>query len=185
MLFSFPLSQVTAGAGNLGVLIPKIASLLETMKPISEPSVRARNLFRDFLFYCSVVGFNYKEMSGECGPGWASCSAAGLWPDEWYKAVCKVAVKAPVLTAVENLKSEMIENAAIKLESLPLSDLQDFRTALLKELQQTPELSTLVMRMDFAQCVYLLSVCRTERMRVLHSAEVDAPQQIFKYLEDK
>lgn len=49
---------MSSGAGNLGVLIPKIASLLNNMAPIWEPSVKLRNLFRDFWFYCDVLGFD-------------------------------------------------------------------------------------------------------------------------------
>lgn len=55
---------MTAGAGNLGVLIPKIASLIDKMKPITEPNLKVKNLFRDFFFYCSAVGFNV-EVSGK------------------------------------------------------------------------------------------------------------------------
>ncbi|CAD5216891.1 unnamed protein product [Bursaphelenchus okinawaensis] len=164
--------KMTAGAGNLGVLIPKIASLIVRMKPILEPTVKVKNLFRDFFFYCSAVGFNLEVTDG-------------LWPDDWYRAVCQIAVKAPVLTVIENLKSEMIENAAIKMDTLPLADIQERRNLVLKEVQQSPEITTIVSRMDYAQCIYLLSVCRTEKMRVVHSNEPDAPQQMFKYLEDK
>lgn len=50
--------QMSTGAGNLGVLIPKIASLLQSMDPILNPSIKLRSLFRDFWFYCTVLGFN-------------------------------------------------------------------------------------------------------------------------------
>lgn len=49
---------MSTSAGNLGVLIPKIASLVRKMNPITNPSLKLRNLFRDFWFYCSVLGFN-------------------------------------------------------------------------------------------------------------------------------
>ncbi|CAD5222232.1 unnamed protein product [Bursaphelenchus xylophilus] len=164
--------KMTANAGNLGVLIPKIAALIVRMKPITEPTIKVKNLFRDFFFYCSGVGFNLEVNDG-------------LWPDDWYKALCQVAVKAPVLTVMENLKSEMIENAAIKMDSLPLSDVQERRNLVMKEVPQTPEITTIISRLDYAQCTYLLSVCRTEKMRVITSSEPDAPQQMFRYLEDK
>lgn len=50
--------KMSTSAGNLGVLIPKIAALLKSMSPITNPSIKLRNLFRDFWFYCSVLGFN-------------------------------------------------------------------------------------------------------------------------------
>jgi hypothetical protein len=36
-----------------------------------------------------------------------------------YNSVCQIAVKSPVLIANENLKTEMIDNTAIKTDSLP------------------------------------------------------------------
>jgi len=49
---------MSAGAGNLGVLIPKISSLLAKMEPIERTTTKVRNLFRDFWFYCTVMGFD-------------------------------------------------------------------------------------------------------------------------------
>lgn len=42
----------------------------------------------------------------------------GLWPVEWYNAVCTIATKSPCLVANENFKSELIENAAIKIDGI-------------------------------------------------------------------
>lgn len=39
--------------------------------------------------------------------------------------------------------------------------------------------------MDVAQCLYLLSVIRLEKMRVTHSRHIDAVHSVFKYLEDR
>ncbi|MFH4983542.1 hypothetical protein AB6A40_010251 [Gnathostoma spinigerum] len=50
--------KTSTGAGNLGVLIPKIAALVKRMSFIENPPVRLRNLFRDFWFYCDVLGFD-------------------------------------------------------------------------------------------------------------------------------
>ncbi|KAI6188459.1 1-phosphatidylinositol 4-kinase [Aphelenchoides besseyi] len=163
--------KMSTGAGNLGVLLSKITAVLKEMEPISNPPIKLRHLFRDFLFYCSVLGFN--------------SSYAGLWPEDWYYSVCQIAVKSPTLTATENLKSEMIENAAIKNDTLPSGELQEIRNAVCHELRQSVDVVPLVNRMDFSQCIYLLSVCRTEKMRATYSLEAHAPQQIFKYLEDK
>jgi hypothetical protein len=96
---------MSTGAGNLGVLLSKITAVLNGMEPIREPTVKLRNLFRNVLFYCSLLGFN--------------SSYACLWPEDWYNSVCQIAVKSPVLTANENLKTEMIDNTAIKTDSLP------------------------------------------------------------------
>ncbi|EJD74219.1 phosphatidylinositol 4-kinase, variant [Loa loa] len=54
--------KLSTGAGNLGVLIPKIASLLRRSATIKNPSVRLRNLFRDFWFCCTVLGFNVAQI---------------------------------------------------------------------------------------------------------------------------
>lgn len=43
---------------------------------------------------------------------------SGLWPQEWYSAVCDIAVKSPALLPNENLRSELIDNAAIKNDSI-------------------------------------------------------------------
>ncbi|KAK6019332.1 proteasome activator pa28 beta subunit [Ostertagia ostertagi] len=56
--------KMSTSAGNLGVLMPKIATLLKRMSPISQPSTKLRNLFRDFWFYCTVLGFDV-EYSGD------------------------------------------------------------------------------------------------------------------------
>uniref|UniRef100_A0A915D0F7 1-phosphatidylinositol 4-kinase n=1 Tax=Ditylenchus dipsaci TaxID=166011 RepID=A0A915D0F7_9BILA len=146
--------KMSSGAGNLGVLIPKISALLQHMDPIWEPTVKLRNLFRDFWFYCDVLGFD--------------ASRAGLWPDEWYQAVCTIATKSPTLTANENFKSELIENAAVKLEGISPSELQDIRNAVY-----------------VGQCIYLLSVFRLEKMRVVHSSHRDAVHLFFSYLQDR
>ncbi|KAI6240099.1 1-phosphatidylinositol 4-kinase [Aphelenchoides fujianensis] len=134
--------KMSTGAGNLGVLLSKITAVLKEMQPIRDPPIKLRHLFRDFLFYCSVLGFN----SSYAGP-----LAGGL-----------------------NLKSEMIENAAIKIDSLPSGELQEIRNAVCHELNQNVD-----------ACIYLLSVCRTEKMRATYSLNPDAPQQIFAYLEDR
>ncbi|KAK0421370.1 hypothetical protein QR680_015203 [Steinernema hermaphroditum] len=165
--------KMSTGAGNLGVLIPKIASLMRRMPPINNPTPRLKNLFRDFWFYCTVMGFNAEK------------SGAGLWPEEWHSAVCIIATKSPVLIAQENLKSELIDNAAIRQESITPQELQEIRSHVCLELKLGADIVPAVNRMDFAQCIYLLSVFRLEIMRVVHSTHCDAVHVIFKYLEDR
>ncbi|GMT18880.1 hypothetical protein PFISCL1PPCAC_10177 [Pristionchus fissidentatus] len=163
--------KMSTGAGNLGVLIPKMAALLKRMNPITNPTARVRNLFRDFWFYCTVLGFDVEY--------------SGLWPEEWYIAVCDVAVKSPVLLPTENLRSELIDNAAIKNDVMSPAELQEMRNTVVAELDHPVDVVAMVNRMEFAQCTYLLSVVRMEKMRVKHAKESGAVQEFFKYLEDR
>ncbi|CAD6198558.1 unnamed protein product [Caenorhabditis auriculariae] len=163
--------KMSTSAGNLGVLMPKIASLLRRMQPITYPTTRLKNLFRDFWFYCTVLGFDVEY--------------SGLWPEEWFNAVCETATKTPILVANENLRSELIDNAAIRSDSISPQELQEFRNTVCGELKHPPEVVPLVNRMDFAQCTYLLSVIRMETMRVVHADYPIAVHCIFKYLEEK
>ncbi|KAK6746150.1 hypothetical protein RB195_012331 [Necator americanus] len=163
--------KMSTSAGNLGVLMPKIATLLKRMQPISQPSTRLRNLFRDFWFYCTVLGFDVEY--------------SGLWPEDWYNAVCIIATKSPVLIAQENLRSELIDNAAIRSDAISPNELQEFRNTVCGVLNHSAEVVPIVNRMDFAQCTYLLSVLRMEKMRVIHAEHKEAVHEFFKYLEDK
>lgn len=52
---------MSTGAGNLGVLIPKIAALLRRMGTVNSPPMKLRNLFRDFWLYCTVLGFDVAD----------------------------------------------------------------------------------------------------------------------------
>uniref|UniRef100_A0A1I7XCJ4 HEAT repeat-containing protein 1 n=1 Tax=Heterorhabditis bacteriophora TaxID=37862 RepID=A0A1I7XCJ4_HETBA len=135
--------KMSTSAGNLGVLMPKIAALLRRMSPIMQPPTRLKNLFR----------LLYNVFSG-------------LWPEEWFNAVCEIATKSPVLVAQENLRSELIDNAAIRSDTISPNELQEFRNTVCSELAHPPEIVPIVNRMDFAQCTYLLSVLRMEKMRV-------------------
>ncbi|EYC21934.1 hypothetical protein Y032_0018g3619 [Ancylostoma ceylanicum] len=163
--------KMSTSAGNLGVLMPKIATLLKRMQPISHPSTRLRNLFRDFWFYCTVLGFDVEY--------------SGLWPEDWYNAVCVIATKSPVLIAQENLRSELIDNAAIRSDAISPNELQEFRNTVCGVLNHPADVVPIVNRMDFAQCTYLLSVLRMEKMRVIHAEHKEALHEFFKYLEDK
>uniref|UniRef100_A0A914GZZ0 1-phosphatidylinositol 4-kinase n=1 Tax=Globodera rostochiensis TaxID=31243 RepID=A0A914GZZ0_GLORO len=163
-------AKKSSGAGNLGVLIPKIASLLGKMEPIQSPSVKLRNYFRDFWFYCVTLGF---------------ASPSGPWPEEWYNAICKIASKSPALLPHENFKTEMIENAAIKVQGIVTTEHQQVRYYLSTEFKQNAEVSAIVSRMDIGYCLYLLAVCRLEKMRVTYSRHSAAVQTVFEYLENR
>ncbi|VDM61613.1 unnamed protein product [Angiostrongylus costaricensis] len=163
--------KMSTSAGNLGVLMPKIATLLKKMNPISQPSTRLRNLFRDFWFYCTVLGFDVEY--------------SGLWPEDWYNAVCVIATKSPVLIAHENLRSELIDNAAIKSDAISPNELQEFRNTVCGVLNHQTDVVPIINRMDFAQCIYLLSVLRMEKMRVVHAEHKEALHEFFKYLDNK
>ncbi|KAK6020578.1 hypothetical protein OSTOST_13765, partial [Ostertagia ostertagi] len=110
---------------------------------------------------------------------------SGLWPEDWYNAVCVIATKSPVLIAQENLRSELIDNAAIKGDTISPNELQEFRNTVCGVLNHQAEVVPIVNRMDFAQCTYLLSVLRMEKMRVIHAEHKEALHEFFKYLEDK
>ncbi|KAL4002855.1 Phosphatidylinositol 3- and 4-kinase family protein [Acanthocheilonema viteae] len=163
--------KLSTGAGNLGVLIPKIASLLRRFATIKNPSVRLRNLFRDFWFCCTVLGFNVARI--------------GLWPEEWFEAACEIACKSPVLTPQESLRAELVANATIKSNNVLPAELQEIRVTILSEISSSPEVTVVVNKLEFTHCIYLLSVFRMELMRALHSTEPGAVHSIFQYLEDK
>nr|CRZ25602.1 Bm7141 [Brugia malayi] len=163
--------KLSTGAGNLGVLIPKIASLLRRSVTIKNPSVRLRNLFRDFWFCCTVLGFNVARI--------------GLWPEEWFEAACEIACKSPILTPQESLRAELVANATIKSGNVLSAELQEIRVTILSEISPSPEVTAVVNKLEFTHCIYLLSVFRMELMRALHSVEPGAVHSIFQYLEDK
>lgn len=90
-----------------------------------------------------------------------------------------------MLVAIENLKSELIENAAIRLEGITPVELQELRNSVCAELKQNSDIVALINRMEVAQCIYLLSVCRMEKMRVVCSTQPDSFHYFFRYLEDR
>ena len=63
------------------------------------------------------------------------------------------------------------------------AELNEVRTSLLEALSNPAEIITLVNRLNFGQCTYLLSVYRLESLRV--SSDPSKFYSIFDYLEDK
>ena len=61
--------------------------------------------------------------------------------------------------------------------------MNEVRTSLLEALSNPAEIITLVNRLNFGQCTYLLSVYRLESLRV--SSDPGKFYSIFDYLEDK
>lgn len=65
------------------------------------------------------------------------------------------------------------------------NELHEIRNTVVGEIQPSVDVVAFINKMEFAHCIYLLSVFRMEKMRVCHSTEQDAVHSIFKYLEDR
>ncbi|XP_012945848.1 phosphatidylinositol 4-kinase alpha, partial [Aplysia californica] len=164
------LMKASSSAGNLGLLIPVIAVLLRRLPPIKEPHRRLHKLFRDFWQYSVVMGFTNENH--------------GLWPPEWYEGVCLIATKSPLLISKEHISKELLYNTALRNDAVSPSELAELRADICRQLDN-PEVNTIVNRLNFAQCTYLLSIYKLERLRVTHSTDPEAVFGIFEYLEDK
>jgi phosphatidylinositol 4-kinase len=94
--------KASSSAGNLGLLIPVISTLLKRIPSEITSKFQSRlfKLFRDFWFFCIVFGFADENM----------------WP--WYKHVASISIKSPVLLSREHLKSELHFNSAFKQEQV-------------------------------------------------------------------
>ncbi|EDV25664.1 uncharacterized protein TRIADDRAFT_55997 [Trichoplax adhaerens] len=156
-------------AGNLGVLIPAIAALTNRMEPITNPKPRLRKLFKDFWLYCIVMGFATED--------------AGLWPYQWHEGVRDIAAKSPCLLSSQHLRSELLYNSALRNYDITPTELQELRNSILSILGPSPELSPIVLKLGFSQCIYLLAVYRLESLRIKSIGNVYT--SMFAYLEDK
>ncbi|XP_047491882.1 phosphatidylinositol 4-kinase alpha-like isoform X2 [Penaeus chinensis] len=164
--------KASSSAGNLGVLIPVIAVLVRRLPPIKEPKPRLLKLFRDFWLFCIVMGFTQQE--------------SGLWPAEWYMAVCDIAVTSPQLLSRTQHRSEMKElyyTYAVRDESVSVGELGELRQQILSLLEHPTDVTPVVNKLSFAQCIYVLSVYRVEALRVRSSTETSF-MPMFEYLLD-
>lgn len=163
-------AKASSSAGNLGVLIPVIAALMRRLPFIENPKPRLHKLFRDFWLYCVVMGFT---------------SGTSLWPREWYFGVKEIAFKSPLLKSREHLRSELHFNSAIRNEAVSGVELQEIRNQIINDLSPSSEVISIINKLTFAQCIYLLSVCRLETFRVQNIVNGMNPFDIMmQYLED-
>ena len=144
--------KASSSAGNLGLLIPVISTLLKRIpaEVTSKFQSRLFKLFRDFWFFCVIFGFSDEQ--------------AGIWPAQWYKGVAQIATKSPVLLSKEHLKSELHFNSAFKNDQASQAELTEIRNSITNLLDQ-PEASQIIKNLTFAQCSYLQSVFKLETLR--------------------
>lgn len=122
--------------------------------------------------YCVVMGFT---------------SGTSLWPREWYDGVKEIASKSPLLISRsrEHLRSDLLYNSAIRNETVSVGELQEIRNQILGDLNNPTDIQPVINKLSFAQCTFLLSVCRLETFRVQNQIDGRSPfQHIFSYLED-
>ncbi|CAB3991377.1 Phosphatidylinositol 4-kinase alpha [Paramuricea clavata] len=161
--------KASSSAGNLGILIPAIATTVSRLPPITDPKPRLHKLFRDFWLYCVVFGFGVEGSS--------------TWPVQWYTGVCHIAARSPLLLGEEHLRSELLYNWALKSDAIDATEVNEVRTSVLDVIGNANELSVIVKQLNFGQCTYLLSVYRLESLRVAN--DTSSFHQIFTYLENK
>ncbi|XP_072163702.1 LOW QUALITY PROTEIN: phosphatidylinositol 4-kinase alpha-like [Diadema setosum] len=177
--------KASSSAGNLGILIPVLATLIKRLPPIQDPKPRLHKFFRDFWLYCVVMGFAVED-SGVQVWNIVPQTTRRLWPKEWYEGVCLIAAKSPLLTSSpgEHLRSELQYNSALRNDSVSYNDLNELRLNILSLLGHPAEVAVIVNKLNFAQCTYLLSVHRLETLRVSHATPTSFAV-VFTYLEDK
>jgi len=162
--------RASSSAGSLGILLPVIANVVRRMPNITDPKPRLHKLFRDFWLYCVVMGFT---------------SDTSLWPKEWLACVKEIASKSPLLKSREHLRSELQYNTAIRNDAATMDEIVEVRNQILSDLDHPADIVSIVNRLNFAQCTYLMSVYRMEAFRVESRSTQDFSFQVMlQYLED-
>ena len=102
----------------------------------------------------------------------------------WYRGVALIATKSPVLLSKEHLKSELHHNSAFKNEQVSQAELLEIRNSLTTQLAEFTDTYQIIKYLTFAQCSYLQSVFKLEKLRIINLSNAYSFQQIFNYLED-
>nr|CAH8853050.1 unnamed protein product [Trichobilharzia regenti] len=160
----------TTAAHGLGQLIPVIAIILRRLPPIQNPNQRLQKLFREFWLYVTVMGFADPNST--------------VWPIEYYRGLCEIATKSPVLLLKDSLRAELQQSSALSARNLSQTDVTDIRNKLCVLLDNNAETSSLINRMSVTQCIYLMAVYRLESLCIAHSTDPEALHRLFMYLED-
>ncbi|KAH8869729.1 Phosphatidylinositol 4-kinase alpha [Schistosoma japonicum] len=124
-------------AHGLGQLIPVIA-------------IRLQKLFREFWLSVTVIGFADPHST--------------IWPVEYYRGLCEIAVKSPVLLLNDSLRAELQQSSALSARNISQIDVTEIRNKLCILLDNNTETSSLINRMSVTQCIYLMAVYRLESL---------------------
>lgn len=118
-------------------------------------------------------------------------SNTSLWPSEWFACVKSIAAKSPLINkSHQHLRSELQYNTAIRNETVSISELNEIPSQILADLDtggssSSAEVTSIVNKLNFSQCTFLLSVCRLEIFRVQNLIRGRSPELVvFQYLED-
>ncbi|CAH8509726.1 unnamed protein product [Schistosoma turkestanicum] len=163
-------STLTTAAHGLGQLIPVIAILLRRLPPIKNPNQRLQKLFREFWLSVTVMGFADPNST--------------IWPVEYYRGLCEIAIKSPVLLLNDSLRAELQQSSALSARNLSQIDVTELRNRLCVLLDNNAETTSLINRMSVTQCIYLMAVYRLESLCIGHSTDPEALHRLFMYLED-
>ncbi|XP_047123411.1 phosphatidylinositol 4-kinase alpha isoform X2 [Hydra vulgaris] len=161
-------SKASSCAGNLGVLLPIISSLIHNFPTLYNPAPRLQKLFRDFWMYIVLFGFGVEGSS--------------YWPQNWFEAVRKIASKSPLLLGTDHLR-ELNYGLALKNEEVSEGDVSQLRVSLLENIGHVQDFQPLLNRLQFGATAFLYSVYLLENLRV--TIDSCAVQNLFEYLQDR